>query len=84
VAQYRAGDWKDSITALEKSMEFRKGGDSFNWFFLAMAHWRLGEKKKAQQWFDKAVQWMDKNQPNNEELGRFRKEAEELLEIKKK
>ncbi|HUE74171.1 MAG TPA: protein kinase [Pirellulaceae bacterium] len=84
VAQYRAGDWKAAIAALEKSLELRKGGDSFDWFFLAMAHWQLGEKDKAREWYDKAVQWMDKHQPNDEELRRFRAEAAELLGVKDK
>ena len=35
-----------------------------DWFFLAMARWQLGEKDKAREWYDRAVQWMDKNQPN--------------------
>jgi tetratricopeptide (TPR) repeat protein/serine/threonine protein kinase len=83
-AQYRAGNWKESLTALQKSMELRKGGDSFDWFFLAMAHWQLGEKGKARDWHDRAAQWMDKNQPKNEELRRFRAEATELLELKEK
>jgi tetratricopeptide (TPR) repeat protein len=78
-AHYRAGDWQKAVTALGKSMELRKGGDSIDWFFLAMAHWRLGEKDKARQWFDRAVQWMDKNQRKGDELHRFRAEAEELL-----
>jgi hypothetical protein len=30
------------------------------------------------------VQWMDKNQPRNEELARFRAEAAELLGMKAK
>jgi serine/threonine protein kinase/tetratricopeptide (TPR) repeat protein len=80
-AQYRAGEWKAAIGALEKSMELRKGGDSLDWFFLAMAHWQLGEKEKARTWYDRAVQWMDKNQPNDEELRRFRAEAADLLKI---
>jgi uncharacterized protein HemY len=81
-AYYRAENWKEAITALERSMELRKGGDGFEWFFLAMAHWQLGDKEKARKWFDQAVQWMDKNQPKNEELGRLRKEAEGLLKAK--
>ena len=84
VAHYRAGDWKAAIAALEKSMELRNGGDSFDWFFLAMAHWRLGEKEKAREWYDRAVQWMDKNRPTDEELRRFRAEAAELLELNEK
>ena len=83
-AHYRAGDWKAAIAAMNKSMELRKGGDSFDWFFLAMANWQLGKKEEARKWYDKAVQWMDKNQPKDEELRRFRSEAEELLAVKKK
>jgi Flp pilus assembly protein TadD len=77
-AHYGAGNWKESVTALEKSMELRKGGDSFDWFFLAMAQWQLGEKDQARQWYDRAVQWMNKNQPQNEELVRFRTAAKLL------
>ena len=54
VAQYRAGDWPAAIEALTKSMELRKGGDGFDWFFLAMAHWKLDHKEEARQWFDHA------------------------------
>ena len=68
--------------AREKPMELRKGGDSFDWFFLALAHWQLGEKEKARTWFDRAVQWMDKHQPMDEELRRFRSEAAQSLGIK--
>jgi tetratricopeptide (TPR) repeat protein len=83
-AQCRAGTWKEAITALEKSMELSRGGTSFDWFFLAMAHWQLGRKEKARQWYDRAVQWMDKNDPKNGELLRFRTEAEGLLGINRK
>jgi tetratricopeptide (TPR) repeat protein len=82
VANYQAGNLKEATVALEKSMQLRKGGDSFDWFFLAMAQWQLGEKEKARSWFDQAVQWMDNHQPNDEELRRFRAEAAGLLGIK--
>jgi superkiller protein 3 len=82
VAQYRAGNFQEAVSALEKSMELRKGGNSFDWFFLAMARWQLGDKKDARQWYDRAVAWMEKNQPKNEELARFRTEAAELLGVK--
>jgi len=59
-------------------MELRKGGDSLDWFFLAMTRWQLGDKQEARKWYDKAVQWMEKNQPKDEELIRFRAEAEEF------
>ena len=68
VAHYRASDWKAAIAALEKSMDLRKGGDSFDWFFLAMAHWQLDHKEEARKWYDQAVRWMEKNAPQDEEL----------------
>jgi tetratricopeptide (TPR) repeat protein len=81
VAHYRAGHGNAAIAALEKSVKLRKGGDAHDWFFLAMAHEQLGEKEKARAWYDRAVQWMDKNRPKDEELRRFRTETAELLKI---
>jgi tetratricopeptide (TPR) repeat protein len=79
VAQYRSGNWQAAIEALQKSIELRSGGSGFDYFFQAMAHWQLGEKKAARTWYDRATQWMDNNKPNDEELKRFRAEATELL-----
>ena len=70
--------------AMDKSMELGKGGDGNDWFFLAMAHWQLGDKTQARSWYDKAIPWMEKNQPKNEELVRFRAEAAALLEVNEK
>src|SRR5262249_19107645 len=89
-AQYRAGNWAGAIAALEKSTQLRKGGDGFDWFYLAMAHWQLSHKDEAREWRDRAVAWMDqqqaalqKDQRGWEELNRMNAEAAELLEIKK-
>jgi len=84
VAHYRAGNWEAAVEALNQSVELRKGGDACDWFFLAMAHWKLGNKEKARTRHDQAVQWMDKNKPQDEELRRFRAEAAALLEVKEK
>jgi serine/threonine protein kinase/Flp pilus assembly protein TadD len=81
VAEYRAMHWKAAVLAFEKSMEIRKGGDGFDWFFLAMAHWQLGEKAQARKLYDEAIQWMEKNKPQDEELQRFRAEAATLLGV---
>jgi hypothetical protein len=35
----------------------------------------IGEKDEARRWYDKAALWMQQNQPQNEELRRFRAEA---------
>jgi tetratricopeptide (TPR) repeat protein len=84
VARCRAGDGKGSAEALEKSMALRQGGDGFDWFFLAMARWQLGERDRAREFYDRAVRWMDKNRPDDEELRRFRAEAAGLLGLKDK
>jgi serine/threonine protein kinase/predicted Zn-dependent protease len=83
VALYRASDWKDAVRELTKSMELRNGGDPTDWFFLAMAHWCLGDRDKSRAWYDQAVQWMEENRSQDEELRCFRAEAAELLGIKK-
>jgi tetratricopeptide (TPR) repeat protein len=80
-AQYRAGDWNAAIDALGKSMELRHGGDALDWFFLSMTHWQLGAKDEARKWYNQSIEWMDTNQPNNEEMIRFRTEAAVLLGI---
>jgi tetratricopeptide (TPR) repeat protein len=78
-AQYRHGDWNAAIGALIKSTQLSEGGSSFDFFFLAMAHWQLHEKEKAREWYKQAVAWMDKNKPQDEELKRFRAEAAAVL-----
>jgi tetratricopeptide (TPR) repeat protein len=80
VACYRNGDWSGAIAALMRSEELEPNKRlGFNALFLAMAHWQLGHRGEARAWHDRAVAWMDKLRPKNEELLRFRAEAEELL-----
>jgi uncharacterized protein HemY len=85
-AHYRSGDWKASIEALHEScaLQNKQGGDAYQWFFLAMAHWQRGEKEKARQLYNRAVGWTDKNEPRNEDLRRFRAEASQLLGLNEK
>jgi len=81
VAQYRAGEWKAAVAALEKSMRLRSGGDAVDWFFLAMAYWRLDAKAESRTWYARAVSWTEKNRPSDDELRRFRAEADELFRV---
>ena len=58
VAYYRKGDAKQAIKALDRSVKLRNGGDAFDWFFLAMAHWQMGtpkDKETARTYYWKAV-----------------------------
>jgi tetratricopeptide (TPR) repeat protein len=78
-ARYRAGDHLGALTALEKSEALGHGRDfGFNAVFIAMARWQLGERDEARRGYEKALEWM-KSRPNDEELGRFRSEADALL-----
>ena len=82
VAHFRLGDWKQAIANLEKAEELAPDRYlAWNAFFLSMAHWQSGDKEQARKWYERAVQWMEKHQSSNEELHRFRTEAEELLGI---
>jgi hypothetical protein len=56
--------------------------ESWDTFFLAMAHWQLGDKEEARRWYYQAVAWMEKYSPMDEDLRRFRPEAAALLGIK--
>jgi tetratricopeptide (TPR) repeat protein len=89
-AQYRGGDWKAAVAALEKARELSGGGDAYNWLFLAMAHRKLGNAPESRMAYDRAIEWLEKNKAQleknkmqAEELRRFRSEAEEVLELKK-
>jgi Tfp pilus assembly protein PilF len=84
VAHYGAGNWRAAVSALSKAMQLSQGGRSEDWFFLAMAHWHLGDKRVSRSWYNKAVEWMKQNQPHNEELCRFRSEAAPLLGVNEK
>ena len=83
-AQYRAGDWEGAIVSLTKSTELPKGGDAYDWFYLGMSQWKLDQKEKARQSYDRAVQWMEKHAAQREELRPLRAEAAELLGLGKK
>jgi superkiller protein 3 len=81
-AHYRAGNWKASIEALEKSIALEansSGGTAAQWFFLAMANFQLGDPEAARRWYGPAVEWTSRNQPQNQELRQMRAEAEALM-----
>ncbi len=93
VALFRAGDWKGAAEALVKAAALRgrdgRGrdgvtADNYDWFFMAMINWQLGDKKSARRTYDEAVQWMDAHRPNDIKLHCFREEAAQLLGIEPK
>jgi tRNA A-37 threonylcarbamoyl transferase component Bud32/tetratricopeptide (TPR) repeat protein len=79
VAQYRAKDWRSAVESLEKSMTLRAGGDGFDWYVVAMAYWRLGEKSRAASFFRMAEAWKEKEHITAGELTGIDEEAKTLL-----
>jgi tetratricopeptide (TPR) repeat protein len=83
VAYYRRGDWSSSASALQKSMDLGGGGDAADWLFMAAIDQRLGKHQQAQQRFDQAVSWMEKNpdrvKGREAELHQFQAETALLL-----
>jgi tetratricopeptide (TPR) repeat protein len=79
VAYFRNGNLQAAMTALERSMELRHEGDSFDWYFVAMIHAKVGRPDEARKWYDKAVAWQA-DKPDDE-LHRFRIEAAQVLQL---
>ena len=46
-----------------------------------MAHWQLGEPDEARRLYDQAIAWTEMNKADDEELRRFRAEAEGVLGV---
>jgi serine/threonine protein kinase/Flp pilus assembly protein TadD len=90
VSHYRAGNAKAALNALRMSVKLGGGSDSVDLFFLAMTHWKLGNKDEAHQCYEQAVRSMKQPadgqrrrlyQPLEDELRRFRLEAARLLGV---
>lgn len=68
----------DALDPLEEPpVELRSATETNAAFFLAEVHWRLDHKELARRWYDRGVEWMDKKAPKDEQLLRFRAEADE-------
>jgi serine/threonine protein kinase/tetratricopeptide (TPR) repeat protein len=85
LALYRAGDFPAALEALKRAVGLHAGGDSVDWFLLAMAYYRLGRQEEGRLWYDRALQWRaDKNRVSVVELRLLRNEAAELFGITEK
>ena len=81
MAHYRRGRWQEAIDELTTAQELNPQGGGATRFFLAMAQWQLGQKEAARRCYGEAVEWMEKNKPQDDELRRFRAKAAELLGV---
>jgi serine/threonine protein kinase/tetratricopeptide (TPR) repeat protein/WD40 repeat protein len=87
-AHFRTGNWALAREALTRSTELGRGGEAVDWLFLGMVHQRLGRHDEARTWFNRAVTWLEKHQPQLDsararELQRFRAEAATVLGLAK-
>ena len=78
-AYFRNGDWATAQSVLRQSMDIRNGGDSYDWLFLAMCYWELGEHDTAREWLAKSDQWMKDNTTKDPPLVRIQAEAHQLI-----
>jgi tetratricopeptide (TPR) repeat protein len=79
VAQYRAGKWQEALDSFDKSMVLQNGGDGLDWYFVAMAHWQLGDKNRAAQFFHNAEDWKKNEHVGPDDLEGLDHEAASLL-----
>jgi Flp pilus assembly protein TadD len=82
IAQYRNGKWAAARTSLLKLVELDSDiAHPRTSCFLAMVSWQLGEKETAQQHYNDAAGWIEKNQNDDEITLGFRAESAVLLGI---
>jgi tetratricopeptide (TPR) repeat protein len=95
-AQYRNGDWRDSLASLEK-VKAREGAfDASAWLLAAMGRQRLGQREEARAALRQAGEWVEEQQRKAEgnallrlqfemmrpSIEALRREAEGLIEGK--
>jgi tetratricopeptide (TPR) repeat protein len=83
LAHHFAGDDEAAVKALTRSLELRESGEAFDYFPLAAAHQKVGNKQQARKWYEQGVAWMDAHKHFfAAEQAILRADAEALLGIK--
>jgi tetratricopeptide (TPR) repeat protein len=80
-ALYRTGDIDGAVRTMDEAIGVRGDGNSEDWYFRAMARWKLGERDAARTDFGRAETWMHEHADASRELRRIRDEAARLLGI---
>jgi tetratricopeptide (TPR) repeat protein len=78
VALCRAGDAEQAIVVLRRAVDL-SFGTAADFFFLSLAHCHQGRLGEGLEWHRQAVDWMERNDPDNPELLLMRAESEQLL-----
>jgi tetratricopeptide (TPR) repeat protein len=62
VVQYRLGQFQAAVTTMERGIQAsKKEATAFDLFCLAMCQHQLGDRRKARDWYDKALVWSTTN-----------------------
>jgi serine/threonine protein kinase/WD40 repeat protein len=83
VIQYRLGRHQEAVDTILMASRGGPDNGAFDWLFLAMSLHELGQRQLALDYYQRAVDWMERPQPLSksllDELAKFRVEAEEVL-----
>jgi tetratricopeptide (TPR) repeat protein/tRNA A-37 threonylcarbamoyl transferase component Bud32 len=79
VACYRAGQHEEALRAFDKSMMLSHGGDGFDWFYVAMTHWKLHNAPQAIEYLHRAQDWTRAEQVAAKDLSGVDEEAQGLI-----
>jgi serine/threonine protein kinase/tetratricopeptide (TPR) repeat protein len=79
---YGARDYKAAVAAMHKAIEVFPSSSAYQWFYLAMANWQLGEKDRARRWYQQSMRWIAANPANtNKWFEQLRAQATNLLGV---
>jgi tetratricopeptide (TPR) repeat protein len=76
IAEYRLGNYPQAIESLNQALSL---GHKEAVYFLAMAHWRLGDQDRATAYYATALK--DALPTKEDSVSAYRREAEELMGI---
>jgi serine/threonine protein kinase/Tfp pilus assembly protein PilF len=79
LVEYRNDLWDEAIVTLNRAAEMDNGADPTDFFFLAMAHWKRGDKGEAEQFFQRGVEGASKDAPSQWEWRMLWGETAQLL-----
>jgi tetratricopeptide (TPR) repeat protein len=79
LVEYRNDHWDEAISSLNGAIDLHKGAEPTDFLFLAMAHWRRGDRSDAEQFFQRGVELASKKGAINAELRMFWFEAAGVL-----
>jgi serine/threonine protein kinase len=78
VAAFRVQDWKTALDSFKRSIDIA-GGSAADWFFVAMTHWKQGNRDEAHKCYNLALAALKNGPKDDPELVRFHVEAATLM-----